>query len=57
LGGTWLEECIHELHAELGAAHIRFRPECYLADEWLVPDKEPVIGHSVLSCASRGDET
>jgi len=42
--GTWLEECIGELYRELDAKGIDFKPECYLADEWLAPDKEPVIG-------------
>jgi len=42
--GTWLEECVNELYRELDAKGISFKPECYLADEWLAPDKEPVIG-------------
>ncbi|MFH1395278.1 MAG: putative zinc-binding metallopeptidase [Candidatus Omnitrophota bacterium] len=42
--GTWLEECIEELYKELNEKGISFKPECYLADEWLTPDKEPVIG-------------
>ncbi len=42
--GTWLEECIGELYRELDEKGVDFKPECYLADEWLAPDKEPVIG-------------
>ena len=42
--GTWLEESIHKLYQELEAKELKFRPECYLSDEWLAPDKEPVIG-------------
>jgi hypothetical protein len=42
--GTWLEECVHQLYAELEAKGIAFRPQCYLADEWLTPDNEPVVG-------------
>lgn len=42
--GTWLEECVDELYRELESKGLCFRPECYLADEWLAPDKEPVIG-------------
>lgn len=42
--GTWLEECRSELYRELDAKEVSFKPECYLADEWLAPDKEPVIG-------------
>lgn len=44
LAGTWLEECIGELYQELESKEICFKPPCYLADEWLTPDKEPVIG-------------
>ena len=42
--GTWIQECIETLYAELDAQQIPFRPECYLADEWLSPKDEPVIG-------------
>jgi len=42
--GTWLAECVEKLYRELDAKGITFKPECYLADEWLAPDKEPVVG-------------
>jgi hypothetical protein len=42
--GTWLEACIAQLHDELKARNIPFQPRCYLADEWLTPENEPVIG-------------
>jgi hypothetical protein len=42
--GTWLEPCVAQLHAELAARNIPFQPRCYLADEWLTPEGEPVIG-------------
>jgi len=42
--GTWLEECVNRLHQEMAAKNLRFRAECYLSDEWLAPDKEPIIG-------------
>jgi hypothetical protein len=42
--GTWLEACIAQLHDELKARNIPFAPSCYLADEWLTPENEPVIG-------------
>lgn len=42
--GTWLEECINELYKELDDKGIQFKPECYLADEWLTPERQPVIG-------------
>ncbi|MBU1044933.1 MAG: hypothetical protein KJ915_11110 [Candidatus Omnitrophica bacterium] len=42
--GTWLAECVDKLYAELDAKGIKFKPECYLADEWLAPDGEPVVG-------------
>jgi hypothetical protein len=44
IAGTWLEECIQTLHKELADKGLNFRPECYLADEWLTPENEPVIG-------------
>ncbi len=42
--GTWLEGCIDQLYRELDAKGIKFHPPCYLADEWLCPDGEPIIG-------------
>jgi hypothetical protein len=41
---TWLEKCVAQLHRELNAKGIVFQPHCYLADEWLTPEDEPVIG-------------
>jgi hypothetical protein len=40
----WLKDCIEELYKELDSKGIKFKPSCYLADEWLTPDGEPVIG-------------
>ncbi|MDD3296435.1 MAG: hypothetical protein PHU64_03645 [Candidatus Omnitrophica bacterium] len=42
--GSWLNECVQALYQELQEKNIIFRPCCYLADEWLAPDKEPVLG-------------
>lgn len=42
--GTWLEERVKQLYQELSAKSIPFAPVCYLADEWLTPEDEPVIG-------------
>ncbi|HEX9780954.1 MAG TPA: putative zinc-binding metallopeptidase [bacterium] len=42
--GTWLADCIRQLYEELAAQGLVFRPDCYLADEWLTPENEPVIG-------------
>ncbi len=42
--GTWLEECVKQLYAELDAKGLVFHPECYLADEWLTPEGEVAIG-------------
>ncbi len=42
--GTWLEDCINQLYKELESKGIRFKPPCYLADEWLTPEGEPVVG-------------
>jgi len=39
-----LEPLIENLYNELDAKGITFHPPCYLADEWLCPDGEPIIG-------------
>lgn len=42
--GTWLEACLAQLYKELAEKGIVFKPECYLADEWLTPEHETCIG-------------
>jgi len=42
--GTWLQARVAQLHSEFSAKNIPFHPRCYLADEWLTPEGEPVIG-------------
>jgi hypothetical protein len=42
--GTWLEERVAQLYRELAAKGLAFKPRCYLADEWLTPEGEPLIG-------------
>jgi len=42
--GTELEQNISQLYSELNDRNILFHPQCYLADEWVCPDGEPVIG-------------
>ncbi len=42
--GSCLEPFVEQLHEELEAKGIAYRPACYLADEWLTPDKIPTIG-------------
>jgi len=42
--GSAIEPFIHRLYEELNARGIRFHPPCYLADEWLCPDRVPIIG-------------
>jgi Putative zinc-binding metallo-peptidase len=45
LEGSPLERFVQQLYKELGAKGIhRFRPRCYLTDEWGCPNMEPVIG-------------
>jgi hypothetical protein len=44
LDGTWLADRVGQLHRELRSNGIAFEPVCYLADEWLTPEDEPVIG-------------
>jgi len=44
IAGSALEPLIERLYNELDAKSIHFRPACYLSDEWLCPDKIPIIG-------------
>ncbi len=44
ISGSELESLIDKLYDELDAGNIQFHPPCYLADEWLCPDKVPIIG-------------
>ncbi|MDD4295122.1 MAG: putative zinc-binding metallopeptidase [Candidatus Omnitrophica bacterium] len=44
IAGTWIETCVHKLYDELAKKNIKFLPEVYFADEWLAPNKEPVVG-------------
>lgn len=39
-----VEPFIQRLYQELDAKGVQFRPPCYFADEWLCPDKTPIIG-------------
>jgi hypothetical protein len=41
---SWLKDCVNQLYKELDVKGIKFKPPCYLADEWLTPDGEPVVG-------------
>ncbi len=42
--GSSMESFVERLYEELDAKGISCHPSCYLADEWLTPDKIPVIG-------------
>lgn len=42
--GSELEPLVKRLYAELDARAITCHPPCYLADEWLCPEKMPIIG-------------
>jgi hypothetical protein len=45
LEGSPLERFVQQLYKELEAKRLRrFRPRCYLTDEWGCPSMEPVIG-------------
>jgi hypothetical protein len=39
--GTWLEDCVEELYAELESRGLRFRPHVWLSDEWYSPEGVP----------------
>lgn len=42
--GSWLADCVKELYRELESKGIKFKPLCYLTDEWFVPNEEPEVG-------------
>lgn len=44
IAGSELEPLIERIYNELDAKGISFHPPCYLADEWLCPDRTPIIG-------------
>ncbi len=45
LEGSPVERYVHQLHRELeGKGLKRYKPVCYLTDEWGCPDGQPVIG-------------
>ena len=41
--GTAVARCVKRLYTELERAGLRFRPHCWLADEWFSPDGIPGI--------------
>ncbi len=51
--GSSLEPLINKLYEELASKGISFHPPCYLADEWLCPDREPIIGIPFFLAQSR----
>ena len=44
ISGSPVESFIQRLYGELDAKGIRSHPPCYFADEWLCPEKTPIIG-------------
>ena len=41
--GTWLEDCLGNLHAELAERGIRLRPHAWMSSEWFSPENTPGI--------------
>ena len=41
---NYLKTCIQKLYKELKSKRIIFRPPCFLADEWFVPESDTLIG-------------
>lgn len=41
LRGTWVERCVHRLHAELARREIRFQPRVWASEEWFSPTGIP----------------
>jgi hypothetical protein len=36
--GTWLEDCLHDLHDELEQRGLEVKPHAWISDEWFSPD-------------------
>jgi hypothetical protein len=51
-----MEQAIEKLYGELATRGIRFRPHCWLSQEWFSPDGIPGNRHTVLSRASAPHE-
>ena len=41
--GTWLEDCLTELHDELEQRGLAIKPHAWISDEWFSPDTTPGI--------------
>ena len=41
--GTWLQDCLNNLHDELEQRGIRVRPHAWISSEWFSPDNTPGI--------------
>jgi hypothetical protein len=41
--GTWLEDCVGNLHGELEERGLRVRPHAWISSEWFSPDNTPGI--------------
>ena len=41
--GTWLEDCLHNLHDELEQRSLRVRPHAWISSEWFSPENTPGI--------------
>jgi hypothetical protein len=41
--GTWLEDCLDDLHKELEERGIRLRPYAWISSEWFCPESTPGI--------------
>ena len=41
--GTWLEDCLNNLHDELEQRDIRARPHAWISSEWFSPENTPGI--------------
>jgi hypothetical protein len=41
--GTWLEDCVNNLHSEMEERGLRLRPHAWISSEWFSPDNTPGI--------------
>ena len=51
--GTWVEQCVRELYAELDAREIRLHPHIWISDEWFSPAQVPGFAVPFYLCHPR----
>ena len=53
LEGTWIADCVDELHGELGERGLRLKPHVWVSDEWFSPGRRARVRRAVLPRSTR----